>query len=207
MHQQYVAILGGGLVKDKVWRTTNYTEGDLFGVQGDRMRVLAASYIYQHNPSTIFIILGGKGQLANIPGAPTVASVIAKELIDLGIPKGNIVKEEKSATTFQQLFEAKKIIDKKNINSISFISNSFHLPRIRAMIKHAPQLPKLYKNIKIKYLSAEQICLKYDKSKWQKIINKAMDSQAMLDRLKLERKGVRDIKQGKYKFKQYANKN
>jgi len=51
--EQAIYILGGGLKKeaDGKWRTTNYDEpGDNFGISGDRLRVVAAGYLYKNNP-------------------------------------------------------------------------------------------------------------------------------------------------------------
>lgn len=198
-----IVVLGGGLVRDKrtgKWRTTNYTEGDNFGVQGDRLRVEAAGYLYKHNPNTFFITSGGKGQLAAIPDAVTVASVIKRELMKFDVPAANIIKEEKSGSTYTQLLAITQLIKKTEIknNRIFIISNEWHLPRIKAMIEYLPQLKPLKK---IKLISAEKICLQSNPQKWQKIINQAYHSQSMKQRIKLEKTGIRHMKAGQYKFK------
>ena len=86
-----IVILAGGLVKDiNGWRTTWFDEMDNFGALGDRFRVLAGAYTYQNaqkeNQDAWLIACGGKGQLQSISDAPTISSVIKKELIELGVP-------------------------------------------------------------------------------------------------------------------------
>ncbi|PIR81050.1 hypothetical protein COU24_00730 [Candidatus Kuenenbacteria bacterium CG10_big_fil_rev_8_21_14_0_10_39_14] len=205
--QKMIIILGGALkrVKTGFWRTTNYNDdddnNDNFGIMGDRLRVEAAGYLYQNNLNTFFIASGGKGQLSFIPDAVTVASVIERELKELGMPAKNIIKEEKSHNSFEQLREIAEIARRKKIKTIYLISNQYHLPRLRAMFKYAPGLLGLYKNIKVKLLSSEKICLKYDPQKWKKIIDQSYQSEAMKQRIKLEQQGIRDMKAGKYKFR------
>ncbi len=133
---QAIVIIGGGLVKDKegFWRTTTFKEGDDFGALGDNLRVVAGSILAKKYPDALVIALGGKGQLEKIKDAPTVASIIKKELVSLGIDPLKIICEEKSGSTFQQLRELKKIIEDKRIESLLIISNKYHLPRVEAML-------------------------------------------------------------------------
>lgn len=201
----FIVILGGGMVKDKktgVWRSANYSESDNFGVVGGCLRVVAGALLFKHRPNTLIIAAGGQGQYKKNKNAPTLASIIKRELITLGVPSSMIIKEEKSGSTYGQLLKlADYIHQHKKFNQVIIISDSWHLPRIKAMLQFAPALQKLSKSVKIKLTSAEDICLKYDKNKWQKIISTAYNSTAMKQRIALEKKGVKDIKQGKYKFK------
>lgn len=201
-NKKAVAIIGGGLKKENhKWRTTNFDEGDNFAVQGDRLRVVAGSYLFKDNPKLLIIASAGKGQYKDISDVPTVAEVIKKELVEFGVPIENIIKKEQPGNTWQQLQEFKKVIYKKELLEVMIISNKYHLPRIKAMIESDTKLRGLFKKSIIKLQSAEEVCLKYDKGKWQKIIKDAYNSQAMKERIKLENKGVRDIKSGKYILK------
>ena len=69
------------------------------------------------------------------------------------------------------------------------------------MIEKDSYLKELMKSNDLKLISAEEICLKHNRNKWNDIICKAYNSKAMKERIKLEQKGVKQIKQGKYKFK------
>ncbi len=200
-----VVILGGGLVNDKktgIWRTTGFYEGDKFGVDGSRLRVVAGALLFKKSPESIIIASGGKGQLKKVKGVATLAVVIKRELMALGIPARKIIKEEKSSNTYTQLLELSKLTrnSKFNIKQILIVSNSWHLMRIELMAKFFPPLVKLPTQKFVKFLSAEKVCLKYQSMNWRNIINKAYHSAAMKKRISLERAGIRDIKNGKYKF-------
>ncbi len=196
-----IVVLGGGLIKDKSgkWRTTNFNEGDNFGVSGDRLRVLAASYLYKDNPR-IIIVSGGRGQLSNIPNAPTIAEVLKKELIDLGVPASEIIEEDNSDNTWQQLQKLKKIIDKMQLRDVTVISNKWHLPRIKELIKKDRKLTSLFSDKAIKLISAERIVIRDNPKKWKGAIKLAYNSEAMKDRIKREKKGIGEIKKGTYKL-------
>lgn len=191
-----IAILGGGLIKDKLgWRTTNYNEGDSFGIIGDRLRVLAGYCLYTTGVGKLFIASGGKG-LYKEKGVPIIADIIKKELIELGIPSNLIITETNSINSYQQLKGILSIT--KKASRVGIISNDWHLPRIKAMLKHGPELKN--KATIIKLLPAEEILLSNKPKKWGKIIKKARQSKQMEQRLRLEQKGIAEIKNGNYKF-------
>ncbi|OGY44946.1 MAG: hypothetical protein A2729_04160 [Candidatus Buchananbacteria bacterium RIFCSPHIGHO2_01_FULL_39_14] len=200
--KKIIVILGGGLKKEKngLWRTTKFTEGDTFGVSGDYIRIYAAYYLVRQLKDYLIIAVGGKGQLKKIKGAPAVAQVLKKELIALGLPKNKILTETKSGKTSSQLWELAKILKQKKIKEITLISNGYHLPRIKTMIKYLPKLNQFYQKIKIKFVAAEKVILAADKRKWQSVIKTAYQSQALKDRIKLEKQGIKDLTMGRYKF-------
>lgn len=201
-HKKTVVVLGGGLIKDKkgVWHTTTFKDqGDKFGVSGDRFRIIAAAELYKKNKDLDFIASGGKGQLKIIKKAPYLADIIKKELINLGIPGNKIIKEKKSGNTFQQLKELKKIIDNKKLNEVIIISNKYHLPRIKAILQYRNEFFSLNKKGKIKLVAAENIISQSDK-KQKEFFSNLYRSKLIIDRIKLEKNGVKQIKQGTYKF-------
>ena len=203
MKKKLIVVLSGGAIKDEKtgkWRTTKFDDkGDNFGVQGDYLRTIAGSYLYKAKPDSTLIASGGRGQLKNIPGAPTLAAILKSELMNLGVPSKKIIKEEKSGSTYGQL----KIIGKMKIehksDEVIFISNKWHLPRIKAMISYAPGLEKEIK--KAKLIAAEEVVLKYDRQRWQPIISQAYKSKAIKKRIALEKQGVKQVKEGTYKFR------
>jgi len=201
MNNKAIAIFGGGLIKENgKWRTTNFNEGDEAGILGDRLRVEATFVLYQKYKVKIFSI-GGRGQLKNIPGSPAVATVIKKELIDLGVPVNFIKEENKSGRTWSQLQALKKIIARHRLTDIIVISNRYHLPRVKAMMQQDSGLKSMLDKKKIKLQSAEQVLMAYDRKKWKKIVDRAYLSNKMKSRIALERQGVKQIKNGTYNFK------
>ncbi len=198
--KRVIAILGGGMKEENgKWRTLNFDEGDKFGATGDRLRVVAASYLYRGNSNSILIALGGKGQYKDIPGAPTIAEVIKKELIELGVPEKNITEECYSGNTFQQLEELGKIAKQCDIEKIIIISNHWHLMRIRAMLEMFCELKELAIFGGLELMAAEDILFKWDALNWEKIIKVAYESEGIKKRIETEEEGIRQIKEGKYR--------
>jgi len=204
-----IVILAGGLKKEKgKWRTTNFQEGDNFGATGDRLRVLAGACLFKSRPQSFIVASGSavRGQHKNIKGIPHIAEVIKKELIGLGVPGERILTETRSNNTFEQLLEIKKILKRNKYGKIFIVSNEWHLPRIRAFIKYRPELKPLKNNPIIQLKSAEAVMTKSEPVKWKKLISSVYKSRAMRERVKIERKGIKDIKAGKYQYKLYKDK-
>lgn len=193
-----VILLGGGLLKEPNgnWRTTNFNEaGDEFGELGDRLRVVAASYLSKDNPGLKLIVSGGRGQLIEIPGCPTLSVVLKRELIELGVSAENIIEENISYNTYQQLKNSLALVRKLNLSRTGIISNEHHLPRVAAFLKYIPRL-----NIQVELISAEKILIDKAPKDWKRYIKEVYGGEAMKKRIALEQKGIKDLKEGKYKF-------
>lgn len=191
-----IFILGGGLIKNKSnkWQTRNYSEG----AGGERMRVLAGYYLYNHAGGGLIIASGGKGKKLHEPTTVTISSVIKKELAELGIPKQKIIEDNKSVSTFEQLKTLKNFTSNNKYGEITIISNKYHLPRINTIIAYIPELKFLRNRIRI--VSAESIVLKYAGREWKDKIEAAYQTSGMKKRIKMEKMGVKDIKNGTYKY-------
>ncbi len=158
-----IVILGGLLKKksNKSWKTDRF----------NYIRVLAGCYLYKDLIKSYpikLIVSGGKGIYKNIPDVPPVATVMKKELVQLGIPEKEVVEENKTASTYRELLWLKKFLNKKQERAI-VISNSYHLPRIKVMIGLIQELQVLKNSLFL--VSAEKIILKYNeklKSKLEK---------------------------------------
>lgn len=195
---EIIIVFGGGLFRETngSWRTTNFNEtGDEYGELGDRLRVVAASYLAKDNPSLKMIVSGGKGQLTEIPGCPTLSIVLKKELIELGVNAENIMEENTAYNTFQQLKNSLVIVRKLNLSRVGIVSNEYHLPRVKVFLEHISK-----QNTGIKLISAEQILIRKAPGDWKQHIQNAYASETMKKRMALEEKGIQDLKDGKYKF-------
>ena len=191
-----IAILGGILKKEKEeWKADNLEENEV-----DKLRIIAADYLYQDDKNQFLIALGGNKWLKDIPDAPLLATVIKKELIERGVPAKRIIKENKSNNTYQQLQELKKIIIKQKLQQITIISSDYHLPRIKVMIEKDIKLNKMLTKDQLIIQSAEEIIIKHEPEQ-KKTIRTAYESKDMQKRIALEQKGIKDLKQGKYKLR------
>ena len=197
-----IAVLGGSLVKEKSgrWRTTGFEEGDNFGVQGDRLRVIAAGLLYKKD-GVFIIALGGRGQLKDVPDSPAVSEVIKDELIELGVRPEDIVCEKSSGSTFEQLLELGDIAGKESLEALTIITNEYHLPRVKALVQYNQILTKAFSHCRLVFKSAESILLEYDSESWEEIIAAAYKSEAVKKRIASELAGAEQIKDGTYVYR------
>lgn len=161
------------------------------------IRVLAGYYLYKklaENNKVELIVSGGKGKYKGIRGVPPVATVMRQELVELGISSKEI-KVDKTDFTYPEIIWLKKYIVGKETKTF-IISSAYHFPRIRTMINLLPDLKKLKTTVKL--VPAEKIVLKFNK-KMGSEINNYNKSSEMKKLLASEKKGVRDLKNGKYK--------
>ena len=186
-----IFILGGFLKKNR--------DGSYGSDRLSYLRVLAGYYLYKKSlekDRVELIVSGSRGIYRGIPGVPRVATVMKQELIELGLgPKE--IKIDKTDFTYKELLWLKKHITKKGRKAF-IVSNTYHLPRIKAMIDIMPELKKLKKNVKL--ISAEKTAIKFNK-KLEPEIKKADKSVKMKIAIASEKKGIRDLKKGNYKFR------
>lgn len=195
-----IALLCGGLVKDSTgrWYSPTFEEGiTLYDAPGSRERVVAAYFLWKENTDAVIAVLGGKGQMKNIPDAPTLAETISKELTELGVPKEKVIEECESGTTYQQLLALQKITENYLPEKIIIVSNKYHLPRVEAMVDFAPELLEL-KRFNKQFQPAEDVLIKYEPDKWEESIDGAYVSLEMKKLIKKEELGVKQIREGTY---------
>ena len=104
------------------------------GLKGDvpsevlKYRLDKAVEYYKENPDTIFIVSGGQGKDELISEAEAMEIYLSKR----DIPIKNIIKEDKSTSTYENLKFSDEIIKQKGITGdIAVMSNSFHMYRVK----------------------------------------------------------------------------
>lgn len=110
-------------------------------VHGDRPsavlvdRLDTAVEYYEQNKNAVIVVTGGRGMQENI----TEASAMEKYLINKGIPKEKIIKEEKATSTFENFVYSKEILDEmfENGYTAAYITNEYHIYRAGAIAKTA----------------------------------------------------------------------
>jgi DUF218 domain len=198
-----LAILGGDLVEDASgqWRTTTAKDpGDQYGILWDRLRLEAGWALYQGDPQLYLVVLGGK---SDKPGAPLIATVMKQELMELGVPGEAIVTEEESTTTNQQLLGLQEIVQERAGDHVRILTNAYHLTRVQAMIEDGPKLSTLKDLLAVGRLTvqgAEEVLVERDPETWRAEIDTVYQSEAMQARINREANGVRQIRQGTYRF-------
>ena len=116
---KYLIVLGAGLKGDIPSEVLKY-------------RLNKAVEYYKKNPDTIFIVSGGQGKDEWISEAEAMNIYLFKK----GVPLKNIIKEDKSTSTYENLKFSDKIIKEKGITGdIGVMSNNFHMYRVKLISK------------------------------------------------------------------------
>jgi uncharacterized SAM-binding protein YcdF (DUF218 family) len=92
----------------------------------------AIDYWYK-NPNVLIIVSGGQGPGEKI----SEAAAMERYLISKGIPVNQLIKEEKSSSTYENFVYSKKILDEQLGKSyrIVLITNGFHIYRSSQIAK------------------------------------------------------------------------
>ena len=199
--QKVVVVLGGALRKDDTgrWRTVDLGQGgDTFAASNDRWRIDAAYAIWKNDHSTVLVVSAGQGQYKGTD-TPAVAEVMARELMELGVSDGAIMKDVESGTTVEQLRMTAALAKEMKLQKVVILSNEWHIPRIKEMIAHAPGLLEALSGVEVELVAAENI-LWAESMEWQDRIKSARIDSGILKRVELEQKGIRQIVDGTYKW-------
>ena len=200
-----IIILAAGIKRldNGQWVNTSLSPDDIsWGAPGGNLRVIAAKYLFEQDPSQIIIASGGRGHdiRDDGPDRPDLADIIKTELISLNTPQDKIIKENKSNRTYEQLVEGLKIIKDKNFDDSIIVTSDYHIPRVQAMINSDKQLKEIFDNYNLKIVSAEAVAKERDPDKWQELIDDLYNHPEMKKLIAAEQKGVADINSGIYKF-------
>lgn len=121
----------------------NTTYGIVFGNSMlIKERVATAVDAYQKKRIAKVIFTGGTNGISNEEKAETAEAVRMKTLaIQKGIKEENIIVEDKSNNTFENIENVMKLIENKNISQIALITSEFHLKRCMAIMRN--KYPKI----------------------------------------------------------------
>ena len=115
----------------------DYTEDAVIvlgaGIHGERVsrplahRLDAALDYWNENPNAIIVVTGGLGNRATI----TEAEAMARYLIARGVPESQIIREDQSTSTYENLVFAKELLAEDFPDGFSavLITNDFHIYR------------------------------------------------------------------------------
>ncbi|MGL5693676.1 MAG: YdcF family protein, partial [Peptostreptococcaceae bacterium] len=112
----YIIVLGSGLIKDRV--------PPLLKSRLDKGIEIYNQQIKKGNPCKI-IVSGGQGADELV----SEASAMGKYLLSQGIKESDVILEDKSRTTYENMKFSKKIMDKSEKYNSIFITNNYHVFR------------------------------------------------------------------------------
>ena len=87
--------------------------------------------LYRKGRVRKLIFTGGQGN----PGEPTESSAARDYALQLGIPAGDILIEEKSHTTYENILYAKQLTDAHGLRKVHIVSDPLHMKRAVAMAR------------------------------------------------------------------------
>ena len=94
-----------------------------------RERINHGIDLYRNGRVQKIIFTGGQGN----PGEPTESSAARQYALQRGIPASDILIEEKSHTTYENILYAKQLADTHGIKKVLIVSDPLHMKRAVAM--------------------------------------------------------------------------
>lgn len=204
-----IATLSAGIKKvGEQYHSPSYADTDPLGLlSGGKARMIATVEAHTYFPDAMF--LTNSHTKGKADDEPTHAKVVARELVEYGIPEDHIVLQENSTNTITELIELVKVSVDNNWRIVSVISNEYQIPRIQEFINSldkfvgndsafATALKKFKEEgYKINLVSAEDI-LSVRSPHYDTLIEKVKKTEAYEERVAAETKGTEQIKDGSY---------
>lgn len=94
-----------------------------------RERINHAIELYRNGRVRKLVFTGGQGN----SNEPTEAAAARSYAVANGIPLQDILVEQKSHTTYENIVYAKQVIDSNNLNGVLLVSDPMHMKRAMAM--------------------------------------------------------------------------
>lgn len=100
---------------------------------GLKERLNRAVLYYQKNPTAVIVVSGGQGPRETV----TESLAMEQYLISRGIPREQIVREEKADNTYENFAYAKQLLDERfdRPYSVAFITSEYHVFRAESIAK------------------------------------------------------------------------
>lgn len=96
-------------------------------------RINHAINLYRTGRVRKLIFTGGQGN----PGEPTEASAARDYALQSGVPASDILVEDKSHTTYQNILNSKQLADAHGIRTVLIVSDPLHMKRAMTMARDA----------------------------------------------------------------------
>jgi hypothetical protein len=198
-----VFILGGDIkpaqnrehLEGLGWRSLRGLEEDKTGPMPSYERVEAGSCLHRMNPSLLLIPSGGKSNLPTAGDRPPIATVMAAELRELGVPSTAIIEETQSFTTQEHFIYCPEIARSRGwqATEIGILAPFWQFGRITAMMMMRAEE---YESIDpfvlgvTPLISVERALASEDPTKWNKYFEDLYDEPAMEQTFVRETVGV-----------------
>jgi len=119
----YVLLSGGSISKKGKWER-------VYPGPASGMRLLHIHYLYKLKRLPV-IVTGGK----TLKAADSESFNLTRLLMELGIPAGDLILEEKALTTFGNAVHSAEIIRKKEFKKVVLVTDNIHMRRAAACFR------------------------------------------------------------------------
>jgi hypothetical protein len=184
-----VFILGGDIkpaqnrehLEGLGWRSLRGLEEDKTGPMPSYERVEAGSCLHRMNPSLLLIPSGGKSNLPTVGDRPPIATVMAAELRELGVPSTAIIEETQSFTTKEHFIYCPEIARSRGwqATEIGILAPFWQFGRITAMMMMRAESIDPFVLGVTPLISVERALASEDPTKWNKYFEDLYDEPAM----------------------------
>jgi DUF218 domain len=195
-----VFILGGDIkpsqnrehLEGLGWRSLRGLEEDKTGPMPSYERVEAGSCLHRMNPSLLLIPSGGKSNLPTVGDRPPIATVMAAELRELGVPSTAIIEETQSFTTKEHFIYCPEIARSRGwqATEIGILAPFWQFGRITAMMMMRAESIDPFVLGVTPLISVERALASEDPTKWNKYFEDLYDEPAMEQTFVRETVGV-----------------
>lgn len=96
-----------------------------------RERINHGVDLYRKGKVKKLIFTGGRGNR----GEPTESAAARRYALRLGVPAGDILTEEKSHTTYENILYAKELAEAKGVRKVLIVSDPLHMKRAVTMAR------------------------------------------------------------------------
>ena len=174
------------------WRSLKGLETDKTGPMPSYERVLAGECLHRMNPSLLLIPSGGKTNLEGAGASPLIATVMAAELRELGVPPGAIIEETQSFTTQEHFIYCPEIARSRGwqATEIGILAPFWQFGRITAMMMMRAESIDPFVLGVTPLISVERALASEDPTKWNKYFEDLYDEPAMEQTFVRETVGV-----------------
>ena len=204
-----IFILSGGTVKrDRGFTTASYgdTQGE-YGVLGGKARIIAAVELVKYFPETKLVMTATHYPT---PEDPSQSSVMADELRKLGVKQQQIVTEEYSKSTYDELSRIVALSRDNKYRRVVVLTNEYHVPRAEEMLNRLGELAanrndtnlvmdvsKFNEEVNTTFIAAEDILIKRNPH-YAKVIKEVQKLPGYRQRLLAEDRGLEALRSGTY---------
>ena len=218
-----ISVLTSGIkenlpVANTRFKSSSYSEVDEHDlVVSGKARVMATAELSAYFPEAKIITNGSgeiKSKISDQDIIVDTSQIISQELEYLGVNRENIIRQDKSYSTFTELIELIKLISENKWRNVVVMVSELQKSRSEAMFErmdslHDPNGASEAKDFKraleefkkkdvtVKFVSAEDI-LPLRSKHYETVIEQARQSQAWQKRAKVEEEGAEQIISGEY---------